>query len=159
MIEIYGLLISMLIGTIGHFLYNLTNKNKIIGFFFSQNESTWEHIKLGITPIFLYSIIEIFILKNPNVIINTVIKIIVFSLALIILYYGYKIILKKNILILDILTFYIALTTSYLVGINNLYFNYNWYIYIFTFIFLIALFYAYKKFSKNPPNCFLFKNE
>lgn len=159
MIEIYGLLISMIIGTIGHFLYNLSKKNKIIGFLFSQNESTWEHIKLGITPIFLWSIIELFILKNPNVIINMVIKIIVLSLAIIILYYGYKLILKKNILFLDILTFYIALTISYLVGINNLNYIYSWYIYIFSFIFLIALFYAYRNFSKRPPKCFLFKTE
>lgn len=159
MIEIYGLLVSMLVGTIGHFLYNLTNKNKIIGFFFAQNESTWEHIKLGITPIFLWSIIELFILGKPNIIINMVIKIIVFSLSIIILYYGYKVILKKNILFLDILTFYISLTISFLVGINNFNYNYSWYIYIFTFVFLIALFYAYKNFSKKPPNSFLFKTE
>ena len=159
MIEIYGLLISILIGTIGHFLYNLTNKNKIIGFLFSQNESTWEHIKLGITPIFIWSIIELIIMKNPNIIINMVIKIIVFSLAIIILYYGYKLILKKNILFLDILTFYIALTTSYLIGINNFNFTYKWYIYIFSFVFIITLIYAYKTFTKNPPKCFIFKTE
>lgn len=159
MIEIYGLLISMLIGTIGHFLYNLTKKNKIIGFLFSQNESTWEHIKLGITPIILFSFIELIILKNPNVFINTAIKTIVFSVSIIILYYGYKLILKKNILFLDILTFYVALTCSYLVGINNLTYTYKWYIYIFAFIFYLALIYAYKNFSKNPPNCFIFKKE
>ena len=157
MIEIYGLLISMLIGTIGHFLYDLTNKNKIIGFFFSQNESTWEHIKLGITPIFFYSIIELIITLNPNTIVNMVVKIIVFILSIIILYYGYKLILKKNILVLDILTFYIALIAAYLVGINNLNYNYTLYIYIFALIFIVALFYAYKNFSKNPPNSFIFK--
>ena len=159
MIEIYGLLISMLIGTIGHFLYKLTNKNKIIGFLFAQNESTWEHIKLGITPIFFWGSIELIILRNPNIIVNTIIKIIVFSLSIIILYYGYKLILKKNILFLDILTFYIALTVSFLVGINNFNYTYNWYIYIFAFVFLAALFYAYKNFSKNPPNSFLFKTQ
>ena len=38
MIEIFGLLFSSLLGTIGHFLYNLTNKNKIVGLLFAQNE-------------------------------------------------------------------------------------------------------------------------
>lgn len=159
MIEIFGLLFSSLLGTIGHFLYNLTNKNKIVGLLFAQNESTWEHIKLGITPIIIWSVIEVIIIKNPNIFINTVIKIIVFALAIIILYYGYKKLLKKNILFLDILTFYISLSIAYLVGINNFSYNYNWYIYIFAIIFYIALIYAYKNFSKNPPNSFLFKTE
>lgn len=159
MIEIYGLLFSMLIGTIGHFLYNLSNQNKIIGFLFAQNESTWEHIKLGITPIIIWSIIELIILKNPNTIINMSIKIIVFTLSIIILYYGYKKLLKKNILFLDILTFYISLAISYLIGINNLNYHYNWYIYIPVIIFILSIIYAYKNFSKNPPKSFLFKTE
>jgi len=159
MIEIYGLLFSIVIGTIGHFLYALSNKNRIIGFLFAQNESTWEHIKLGITPIVIWSIIELIILKNPNIIINTTIKIISFALSIIILYYGYKKLLKKNILFLDILTFYISLAVAYLIGINNFNYTYNWFVYLPVIIFLISLFYAYKNFSKNPPNSFLFKTE
>ena len=159
MIEIYGLLFSCIIGTLGHFLYELTNKNKIIGFLFSQNESTWEHIKLGITPITIWGIIELIILNKSNIIINTTIKIITFTLSIIILYYGYKKILKKNILFLDILTFYISLSIAYLIGINNFNYNYNWYLYIFVIIFILALIYAYKNYSKNPPNSFLFKTE
>lgn len=158
MIEIYGLLFSILIGTIGHFLYDLSNKNELIGLFFSKNESTWEHVKLGITPIAIWSIIEIIILKNPNIIINTALKIIVFSLSIIILYYGYKKVLKKNILIIDILVFYISLAITYLVGINNLNTSYVWYLYIPAIIFIISVIYAYKNFSKNPPNSFIFKD-
>ena len=48
LIEIYGLLFEVFLGTIGHFLYDLSNKNSIIGFLFSRNESIWEHMKLGI---------------------------------------------------------------------------------------------------------------
>ena len=158
MIEIYGLIFSIIVGTIGHFLFDLTNKNKVIGFLFAKNESTWEHMKLGITPIIIWSLIELIILKNPNVIINTTIKVIVFSLGIIILYYGYKKLLIKNILILDILIFYISLGTAYLVGINNLNDTYAWYLYIPAIIFIGSLIYAYKNFSKNPPNSFIFKD-
>lgn len=158
MIEIYGLIFSIIIGTIGHFLFELSNKNKTIGFLFAQNESTWEHIKLGITPIIIWSIIELFVLKNPNIIINTSLKIIVFSLSIIILYYGYKKLLIKNIFILDILVFYISLSTAYLVGINNLNNIYIWYLYIPAIVFLGSIIYAYLNFSKNPPNSFLFKD-
>lgn len=158
MIEIYGLIFSCIIGTIGHFLFDFSNKNKIIGFFFAQNESTWEHIKLGITPITFWGIIELIILKNPNVIINTTLKIIVFSLSIIILYYGYKKLLIKNIFILDILVFYISLSVAYIIGINNLNYTYHWFVYIPANIFLGSLIYAYLNFSKKPPNSFLFKD-
>ena len=158
MIEIYGLIFSCIIGTIGHFLFDLSNNNKFIGFLFAQNESTWEHIKLGITPIIIWSTIELIILKNPNIIINTTLKIIVFSLSIIILYYGYKKLLIKNIFVLDILIFYISLSITYLVGINNLNATYSWYLYIPSLIFLGSLLYAYINFSKNPPNSFLFKD-
>ena len=158
MIEIYGLIFSCIIGTIGHFLFDLSNNNKIIGLFFAQNESTWEHMKLGITPIIIWSIIEFIILKNPNIIINTSLKIIVFSLSIIILYYGYKKILIKNIFILDILVFYISLATAFLIGINVINNTYIWYLYIPALIFLSSTIYAYKNFSKNPPNSFIFKD-
>jgi len=151
-------LFSMLIGTIGHFLYNLLNQNKIIGFLFAQNESTWEHIKLGITPIILWSIIELIILKNPNTIINMSIKIIVFTLSIIILYYGYKKLLKKNILFLDILIFYISLGISSLVSIKLLNSDLGFLLNFCSFIGICFIIWLYNKFNKNTPNWFIFKN-
>ena len=37
MIEIYGLVFSCVVGTIGHFLFDLSNKNKIVGFLFAYS--------------------------------------------------------------------------------------------------------------------------
>ena len=119
-IEILGLVFSMVLGTIGHFLYNLTNENKIIGILFSKNESVIEHLKLGITPILLWTIIEFFTIKNNNLFFAKFISILTFIFVLLILYYGYKFLFKKNILFLDILIFYISLTIAYLVSISIL---------------------------------------
>ena len=44
---------------IGHFLYDWSNRNALFGFLFAKNESTCEHIKLGVTPIMLWTIIEL----------------------------------------------------------------------------------------------------
>ena len=58
-LEIIGLVFSIVVGTIGHFLYDWSNQNKVIGFLFAKNESTWEHIKLGVTPIILWTLLEL----------------------------------------------------------------------------------------------------
>ena len=77
-IEIVGLVFSIILGTIGHFLYDLANKNIFIGFFFSKNESIFEHLKLGITPILLWTIIELLTLKSLNILFAKFICILVF---------------------------------------------------------------------------------
>lgn len=159
MLEIYGLIFSIIIGTVGHFLYEISNNNKIIGYLFSTNESTWEHLKLGITPIIFWSLIEFILTKNPNIFVNVCLKIIIFCITVIILYYTYKHILKKNILLFDISIFYLSLAISYL--INNKFLlenNYSITIYFLSFVFLTIIQYAYLNYSKNPPNNFLFKN-
>ncbi len=159
MLEIYGLIFTCIIGTIGHFLYDFSHKNKIIGFLFATNESTWEHLKLGITPIVIYGVFELFLTQNLNNIVNTSIKVITFSIILITFYYVIKHLLKKNILILDISIFYFSSALAYLVGAKIGGNNYSFIVYLASFIFYIILYLSYKKFSHNPPNNFLFKTE
>ena len=158
MLEIYGLIFGCIVGTVGHFLYKLSNKNKLIGFLFSVNESTWEHLKLGITPIVIWGLIELIILKNPPIIIITCIKIIIFTIILIVSYYLYKHLLKQNILILDIAIFYLSMAISFAISskISNV--NYSLIFYILSFIFYILLFFTYKKRFQESSNIFIFKN-
>ena len=158
MLEIYGLIFTCILGTIGHFLYKLTNKNQIMGFLFATNESTWEHLKLGITPIIIWSIIELLINFNTNIIINTTLKIITFTTLIISIYYLYRHLVKKNIVIIDIAIFYFSTAFAYLVGakLNNV--QYPLIFYFISLIFYILLYFCYKRFTKNPPNNFLFKS-
>lgn len=157
MLEIYGLIFTCILGTIGHFLYKITNKNKIIGFLFATNESTWEHLKLGITPIIIWSIIEFIITLKFNTIINTALKITTFITLIISLYYLYRHLFKKNILIIDIAVFYFATAFSYLIGAKLINTNYSLIFYFVAIIFYILLYMCYKNFTKNQPNNFLFK--
>ena len=116
-IEIFGLIFSILLGTIGHFLYNWSSKNKIIGFLFATNESVWQHLKLGITPILLWTIIELLTTNLNNIFFIKFISIISFILSLLFLYF-YKLFTNKNILFLDIFIFYISLAVAYYISIN-----------------------------------------
>lgn len=159
LIEILGLVFAIILGTVGHFLYEWSGYNNIIGFFFSKNENTWEHMKLGITPIILWTIIELLTSRFDNLFFAKFVSIITFSVTLMILYYWSKKVLKKNILFLDILIFYISLGLSSLVSIkllmkSDLGFLLN----LFGFVGICFILWLYKKFNKNTPNWFIFKN-
>ena len=55
------------LGTLAHFLYDLSHENKILGLFTAVNESTWEHVKIAITPTLLWSLIDGFFYgEDPN---------------------------------------------------------------------------------------------
>lgn len=45
-----SIIIISIVGTISHFLYDISNHNKIVGLFTAVNESIWEHIKIALTP-------------------------------------------------------------------------------------------------------------
>ena len=156
-VEIIGLVFEIILGTLGHFLYEITNHNKIIGFFFSKSENVWEHLKLGITPIILWTIIELFINNFPNLFFAKFVSILAFSISIIILYNTIKFLFKKNILFLDILIFYISLGISSIVSINLLKTTNGFIINLFSFIGICFTLYLYKVFNKNTPNWFIFK--
>ena len=44
--NLIAFLVISILGTIGHFLFEWTGENAIVGLFFPVNESTWEHLKL-----------------------------------------------------------------------------------------------------------------
>ena len=95
MLELILFFIASIMGTLGHYLYSITNNNPIAGFFFAKNESTFEHLKLGITPILILSIVEKTKLINNNILAIKGIQIFVFSTIIIVFYY-----LKKLLLLL-----------------------------------------------------------
>ncbi|MBE6054197.1 MAG: hypothetical protein E7212_09845 [Clostridium sartagoforme] len=65
--EIIGVFIIFALGFLWHNLYDLSGENIIIGFIAPVNESIWEHWKLGLYPILIYSGIEyIFVKKETN---------------------------------------------------------------------------------------------
>lgn len=42
-------------GSLLHFVYDLTGENPFVGVFVPVNESVWEHLKLLLLPVFLFS--------------------------------------------------------------------------------------------------------
>ena len=112
---ITSILIISTVGTISHYLYDISNHNKIIGLFCAVNESTWEHIKLALTPTILWSIVDGLLYgSNPNYFLAKLVSLLVIIILMPLLFYGYKMIIKKNSVILNIVNFYIVIIASQL---------------------------------------------
>ena len=110
---VLSIIIISLVGTLAHFLYDISNHNKIVGLFAAVNESTWEHIKIALTPTLLWSLVDGFIYGvNLNYFVAKFVSLLVIIILMPTLYYGHKAIIKKEIFIFDIISFYIVIIVS-----------------------------------------------
>lgn len=157
---IIATVIISLVGTLAHFLYDFSHHNKIIGLFTAVNESTWEHIKIALTPIILYSLYDGFVYGvRPNYFLAKLASLLVPVIFIPCIFYAYKSLTKKPILVIDILTFYVAIFLSQLV--------FKWLVdlpavvYIFQYLACVGVFIffgAYTLLTLMPLKMFIFKD-
>ena len=149
-----------LIGTLSHFTYDISNHNKIIGLFSAVNESTWEHIKIALTPTILWSLVDGFIYgSNPNYFLAKFVSLFIIIILMPILYYGHKAITKKNLFIFDIISFYIVIISSqYLFYILLKVGDVPYIVNYLSVIGIILIFGGYMIHTLMPAKSFLFKD-
>ena len=110
---IISTIIISAIGTLAHFLYDITKHNKFIGLFTAVNESTWEHIKIALTPILLWGLYDGFIYgENPNYFLAKFVALLTPIIVIPAIFYTYKSISKKALLSIDIPTFCLTIFLS-----------------------------------------------
>lgn len=98
-----------IIGSILHFTYAWSGKNKFVAIFSAVNESTWEHIKLALSGIFCCMLVDVWFLgENPNYWIARSVSFVVPVLVIPAIFYTYTSFTKKPILPVDILSFVVA---------------------------------------------------
>ena len=113
---IVGIIIIFLTGALLHFVYEWSHHNKVVAIFAAVNESTWEHIKICMTPTILWSIYEICKYGFSNQFIFAKSMCLLTIILLIpILFYSYSFFTKKAILLIDIICFLIVVICSQLV--------------------------------------------
>ena len=116
---IISIITISIIGTLSHFLYEFSNHNKIVGLFTAVNESVWEHIKIALTPTFLWGIIDgLCYGMQPNYFFAKFTSLIIIIVLMPALFYGYKVFLKKEQLVIDVIIFYIVIISSQLAFYN-----------------------------------------
>lgn len=98
------------LGTLAHFLYDLSHENKILGLFTAVNESTWEHVKIAITPTLIWSLVDGYLYgNNPNYFTAKLSSLFALTFFIPFIFYSYTRLSKKPILPIDILTFLAAI--------------------------------------------------
>ena len=156
--NITAFIIISILGTLGHFLYELSGKKMGVGLLFPVNESTWEHLKLLFYPALVYFGGE-YLLKyknNKTYISASVISIFVGIISIVVLFYTYQGVIGKNIDFINISIYYISVIIT-LVSQYIIFKNYrcscNPNLFLIPIVVTIILFAV---FSFNPPKLGIF---
>ena len=156
----FSIIIIGTIGTLLHFVYEWSHHNKYVAMIAAVNESTWEHIKIGMTPTIVYGIY--YGLKNgfgDNFIFSESLCLLTIILLIPILFYSYTIVTKKSVLWIDVVCFFATIVCSqtvfyYFITIDKLPIIYT----IIGCILFIMEFGAYLYLTLNPMKNFIFKD-
>ena len=111
-----GFIFTGIIGALLHFTYSWSNESIYFAPFSAVNESIWEHMKLLFFPMFIFSIVEYFIIGDQyeNFWPTKLKGILLGSLLIPIFYYTYSGIIGKQFDLMNIIIFYIADATAYI---------------------------------------------
>ena len=155
-----GMIFIATIGTSLHFLYELSGHNKFVAIFAAVNESTWEHIKICMTPTIIWCLYDGYVFgTNSNYLIGKSLSLLTIIILIPILFYTYTAFTKKSILWVDVICFYITVICSNLVF--NYYINIEPLPFIYTYLSSILLFIeiaAYIFLTFNPLKNFIFED-
>lgn len=158
MIFILGTIFISLIGSSLHFTYEWSNHNKVVSIFSAVNESTWEHIKIALTPTFIWSILDgLIYFSNPNYFSAKFLSLVAILIAIPIIFYSYTFFTKKAILIVDIISFCVSIFISQMVfktflGMNSFGYAINF----LSAVLIMLIFSVYLLATIMPLNNFLF---
>ncbi|MCJ7471590.1 MAG: DUF6512 family protein [Actinobacteria bacterium] len=159
--EMFGILFTVLAGSLLHFTFELSGEWTPMAIISGVNESTWEHFKIGFWPIFVWGIIEFFVFgrKVKNFFFAKGISFLVIPAVISALFYGYTFIFKIESLAIDIVIFIIAIAVAQIVSYRlmllkerKLYLN------IIGGIIIVVNIVLFSLLSFFPPECLIFKD-
>jgi hypothetical protein len=160
---IKGIPILFLVGTMMHFLYDLSGGSAVVGSFAAVNESVWEHLKMVLLPVICWWTIYYAVSGKKNSInknrwfTGALAALLTSLIAIPLLFYFYTGAFGVEILAVDIAILFIALLFGQLLGLH--FYNYSKgissYIPICIFIILVLLFII---FTFYPPHLPLFRD-
>ena len=160
--QIWGAVFTLILGPLIHFFYEWSNEQVIVGIFSAINESTWEHIKLLFTPVFLYSIIEYFSYGKHynNFIPIRFLSILLGILTTVTLFYTYSSIIGKNVLPIDITIFILSTFVIYYFSYRLLQTKHfsSTFFKVMGVIGMLTLLLAFFVFTFTPPQIPLFQD-
>ncbi len=160
--HIAGIIFTLIVGTLNHFFYHWSGQSPLVAPFAAVNESTWEHLKLLVTPMLLFSVLEYFFYGREldGFIAARVLSVFAGSGFIVAAFYGYTAITGKDWLWADICTFIAAVFIAYCLSfflIKKKLFS-SLHAEMAARILLAALIVCFILFTAYPPHIFLFQD-
>ena len=159
--ELAGIVFIIILGSILHFTFEWSGSQAVVGVFSAVNESVWEHLKLGFWPAIVFALIEFKYLKKTtsNLLFAKTISIYLIPIIIMVIFYSYTTVLGESILVIDILSFIIAVIVGQLVSYRlltgkTLPYNLD----MVSLVALILLGLAFVLFTFYPPQLALFQD-
>lgn len=114
-LHIIGIIFSLIVGTLIHYTYEWSGNCTFVGLFSAVNESVWEHSKLIITPIVIFTIIEYFLYgkTTSGFILSKFVSIIIGIISMIIIHYTLLGIMGEHNITCGIITFIASIIIAY----------------------------------------------
>ncbi len=114
--ELVGIAVISILGSVLHFVFEWAGGWEPVGVIAAVNESVWEHFKIAFWPALFYAIFEYPFLRRSasNFMIAKAIGIYVMPIAIAVIFYSYTTVVGEEILIVDILIFFIAVALGQL---------------------------------------------
>ena len=98
-----GIFFTLILGSLGHFFYEWSGNNYVVGLFFATNESVWEHIKLALFPIFIsFLLYGLFARAHSNFFAAFFMAMLTVILFIPLAFYGYTAVAEKSIIFIEI---------------------------------------------------------
>lgn len=118
MIEIYGIVFTLIIGTLLHFVFEWSGRNLLVSFIAPTNESVFEHLKLLVTPFLLWSLIEYvhYGQFSETFIPAKTAGLFAGMFTMVFVFYAYTAIFGRNFLIADIGLFILSVLVAFAVS-------------------------------------------
>lgn len=157
---IIGIFFVAIFGTLLHFMYEWSGHKRFVSIFAAVNESTWEHIKIALTPSFIWMLYDgARYGLEPNYFVAKTASLLAIIIIIPVLFYAYQIFTKKAVLPIDIIIFYISIIISnllfkYIIGLNSI----SFFITYFAVILLFVIFGFYMILTLMPFENFIFKD-
>ena len=155
-----SIIVISILGTLAHFIYELSRHNKFVALFAAVNESTWEHIKIALTPSLLWGLYDGFVYgQNPNYFTAKSLSLLTIIILIPLFFYTYKTLFKRPSLIFDIALFYISIICSqfvfkYFINMPPVNFIFEY----LSVVLLFIIFACYMIFTLQPPQNFIFED-
>ncbi len=143
-----------ILGSLLHFAYDWLRHNRVVAVFAAVNESYWEHIKIAFWPVLVWFAIQFAIggWRIPGFVPAATVALYAIPVAMITIVFAYKQVLKKNVLWIDILAFFLTVAVSLvafaLVGTEL---TASMWTIALSVVFLVAIVVAFIRYTLDPP--------